>query len=74
MPAPRPEIVFEVRLRLADAGEVTARLIEGWRWVESLPPYDAGRLEFEAQLHLFLARLAWREADRARAREARRRR
>jgi hypothetical protein len=70
MAKPLPEIVWEIRLRLLE-GDSTASLVESWRLLESMPPYDPARLEVEASLHMFLARLCWRDADQARARQAR---
>lgn len=68
----RPAVVWEVTLHMPDGPEGEA-LAETWAQFAALPAWSAARLEGEAQLHLFLARLDWREADRARAREERRR-
>ena len=63
-------ITWELTLRL-QPGPSAEALTAAWAELAALPPYDPVRLEVEAQLHLFLARLAWRDADRARDRERR---
>lgn len=64
----RPAVVWEITLHLPD-GEAGTALAEAWRDFAALPGYSLARCEAEAQLHLFLARLCWRDADRASARE-----
>lgn len=45
------------------------QLAEVLRLVASLPEYSSIRAECEGQLHVYLARTCWRDADRYRERE-----
>lgn len=49
-------------------------LAEMLTMVNAVPEYDPARHELEAMLHIEQARLAWREADRLRELQKRRRR
>jgi hypothetical protein len=62
------QIRIEVTLSVPPGSE---SLLESVAWLAGLPQHDPDRCELEAQVYMMLARLAWRDADRARELRAR---